>query len=159
MFVQSGEEGIGEKLVVAGSKTEVMFDVGECFFKVERGEGVANGNALVEGLVGGEAKFGIEVGLPDEDEGEQGMGVKIVIEEKAELVEEFSGQKVGFINNENGEAVFAGEGTERIAELRKEAGKGVSGFDLEGEEDLGIEGSDIEVGIGEIDKRMQRRVE
>ena len=159
MFVQSGEEGIGEKLVVAGSKTEVMFDVGECFFKVKRGEGVANGNALVEGLVGGEAKFGIEVGLTDEDEGEQGMGIEIVIEKETELVKEFSGQEVGFIDDEQGEAIFAGEGGEGVAELGKEAGEGVSGFNLKSEEDLRIESSDVEVGIGEVNQRMQGRVE
>jgi hypothetical protein len=159
LFVKSGEESIGEELVLAGGEAELVFDVSESFLKVERGEGVADGNALVEGLVGGEAEFGVEVGLANEDEGEERIGIEIVVKEKTELVEDIGGEEMGFIDDEEGEAVFAGEGVEGIAELGEEAGESVGGFKLKREEDLGVEGGDVEVGVGEIDEGVEGLVE
>jgi hypothetical protein len=92
-----------------------MFDISGGLFKVERGERVADGEALIEGLVGGEAEFSGEVRLADEDESEERSGVEVVVEEEAELVEEFGREEMSFVNNEEGEAIFAGQVLQGVA--------------------------------------------
>ena len=44
-------------MIVVAGQTEMMFDVSGGFLKVKRGEGIADGDALVERLVGSKAKF------------------------------------------------------------------------------------------------------
>lgn len=58
LVVQGGDEGIGEKLAGIAGDGQLMFDVSGSFGQVERREGIADGDALVESLVGGEAEFG-----------------------------------------------------------------------------------------------------
>ncbi len=72
VMVKGGDERIGEELVWKTGEMEVMFDISGGFFKVERGEGITDGDALIESLVGGEAEFSVQVWLPNEDEGEEG---------------------------------------------------------------------------------------
>ena len=57
MVMQGGDKGVGEKLLVVVGNAEVVFDVSGSLFEIKRGEGIADGDALVEGLVGGETKF------------------------------------------------------------------------------------------------------
>ena len=88
LVVQGGDEGIGEKLAGVTGDGQLMFDVSGSFGQVEGREGIADGDALVEGLVGSEAEFCGQIGLADQDEGEEGVGIEIVVEEEAELVKE-----------------------------------------------------------------------
>ena len=57
-----------------------------------------------------------------------GSGVKIVVEQEAELVKEVRGKLVGFIDDQQHEAPFAGELLEGIVQLGLEATEGISGF-------------------------------
>jgi hypothetical protein len=58
LVVQGGDESIREKLTGVASGDKLMFDVSSSFGQVERGESIADGDALVKGLIGGEAEFG-----------------------------------------------------------------------------------------------------
>ncbi len=86
LVVQGGDEGIGEKLTGIAGSEQLMFDVSGRLGQVEGREGVADGDTLMEGLVGGEAEFGGQIGLADEDEGEEGVGIEVVVEEEAKLI-------------------------------------------------------------------------
>jgi hypothetical protein len=130
VVIESGEEGIGEELVVVADEAEMMFDVAGGLLEVEGREGVADGDALVEGLIGGKAEFVEQVRLSHEDESEKGVGIHLIVEEEAELVEEVGGEEVSFINDEEGEALFAGQVAQNGVKLREEAGEGVGRFNL-----------------------------
>ena len=64
----------------------MVFDIGGGFFEVEGGQRITDGDALVESLVGGETKLGGQIGLTNQDEGEERIGVEIVVEEETKLV-------------------------------------------------------------------------
>jgi hypothetical protein len=81
---------------------------------------VADGDALTEGFEGGETELVGEEGLAEEDEGEEGSGIHVVVEEETELVEEWRGEEMGFVDDEEDEAALAGEVGEGGAELREE---------------------------------------
>jgi uncharacterized protein YciU (UPF0263 family) len=72
VMVQAGHEVVGEELVLVAGDAEVMFNISGGFGKVKGRQGVAEGNALIEGLVGSEAQFSVQIGLTDEDESEEG---------------------------------------------------------------------------------------
>ena len=71
--------------------------------------------------------------MADKDEGEERSRVKVVVEEEAELVEEFGREEMSFVDNEEREAIFAGQVLQGIVQLGKQAGEGVGGFYLQGE--------------------------
>jgi hypothetical protein len=66
---------------------------------------------------------------------------------------------VGFIDDEEDVAPLARQVVEGRAQLWEEAHKAKSRFDLEGKEDFAIEGRDAEMGVGEIDHRVEIVVE
>ena len=157
--MEGSDESVTEELVLIAGDAQVMFDVGGGFLEVERAEIVANGEALVEGLKGGEAEQMGQVGLAEEDEGEGGGGVEVVVEQETELVEDVVGQAVGFVEDEQGVTALASQVGQGGAQLRQEAVEGVSGFDLQGEQDLRVEGGDFEVRIGQVDEGVEVVVE
>jgi hypothetical protein len=151
VVVDAGDEAVAEELALEASDVKVMFDVARGFFEVEGGEVVADGNALVESFIGGEAELEGEVRLAEEDEGEEGSGVHVVVEQEAQLVKEVRREEVGLIDDQEGVAAFASQVSQGVAQLGEETAEGKGGLDLKGEEDFAVEGSDAEVGIGEID--------
>jgi hypothetical protein len=96
--------------------------------------------------------------LTDENEGEEGVGIEIVVEEEAKLVKEVSGQEVGLVNDEEGETIFASQGLQGFLELGEQAVKGMGRFTLEGQEDVGIQSGDIEAGVGQVNQGMEGAV-
>jgi hypothetical protein len=132
VVVDQGDKAIGEDGVLASGDAEVVFDVGSGFLEVEGFEVIADGNALMERLVGGKAELESELGLAEEDEGEEGGGVHVVVEQETELVEELRGQQVGFVDDEEGEAAFAGEVRKGGAELGEEAAEAEGRLGLQG---------------------------
>ncbi len=105
VMMKFGHEIIGEELALRAGDAEVMFDISGGFFKVKRRQGIAQGDALIERLVGGKAQFGVQIGLADEDESEKGGRVEIIVEEEAKLVKDVRGEEMGFVNDEKGEAI------------------------------------------------------
>ncbi len=57
VVMKVGHKRVCEKLVVVAGQAEMMFDVSGSFLKVKWGEGVADGDALVESVVGSKTKF------------------------------------------------------------------------------------------------------
>ena len=91
VIVDTTGEAVAEELTLVASDAEVVLDVTGGLFQVEGAEMIANGDALVEGLVRGEAELVGQVGLAEQDEGDEGRGIHIIIEQEAELVEELRG--------------------------------------------------------------------
>ena len=139
VVVDERDEAIGEDGVLAAGNAEVVFDVGGSFLEVEGFEVVADGDTLMEGFVGSEAELVSQVGLTEQNKGDEGGGVHVVIEEEAELVEDVGGQEVSFVDDQQGIASLAGEVGEGRAELGEEAGETKSGLGLKSEEDLAVE--------------------
>ena len=159
MFKQVGDETAAEKLALKTGDTEMVFDVSGGLFEIEGGELVADSDALLEGMVRSKGQFLSEVRLAEEDEGEVGSGVEIGIEQKAELVKDFGREEMGLVNDEQQEAVFAGEVEESVVELGLEVAKGKGGFDFESAQDVGVEGSGFELGIGQVSQGIEIAVE
>ena len=133
VVIDTGEEAIAEDLVLRASDAQMMFDVGDGLLEVKGAEVVTDGDALMKGLVGSEAKEVGQIRLAEQDQGEQGGGVHLVVKEKAELVEDVGRQAMGFIDNEQEIAPLAGEIGQGGAKLRQEAVEGVGRFDLKGQ--------------------------
>jgi len=57
VVVDAAEETVAEELVLVARDAYVVLDVPGGFFEVKGSGGVADGDALVEGLVGSEAEF------------------------------------------------------------------------------------------------------
>jgi len=159
VIVDAADEAVAEELTSIASHVEVVLDVASGLFEVEGAEMIADGDALVERFVRSEAELVGQVGLGEQDEGKWRSGVHLIVEQEAKLVEELRGQEMGFVDDEEDEAALAGEVGEGRAELGEEAGETKGGLDLEGEEDLTVEGGDGEVGIGEVDDGVEVVVE
>lgn len=91
VIVDATDETVAEDLVLAASDAEMVLDVTDGLFEVEGVEMVTDGDALVESLVGSEAQLAGQVGLAEQDEGERGSRVHLVVEQKAELVKDARG--------------------------------------------------------------------
>jgi hypothetical protein len=100
-----------------------------------------------------------QVGLTEQDEGDKGGGVHLLVEEEAELIEDLGGEEMAFVDDEEDIAAFAGEVSQGALQLGLELEEVVGGFDLEGEEDLAVKGSDGEKKVGEIDDAIDVAVE
>ncbi len=115
VVVKGGDKGVGEKLAVRkGSDPEMVFDVRGGFFEVEGRKGVTDSDALIESLVGGETKFGGQIGLTNQDESEERIGIEIVVEEETKLVKEFRRQQMSLVDDQEGIAIFAGQVLEGV---------------------------------------------
>jgi hypothetical protein len=88
VVVDGAEEAIAEDRPLASGDAEMVLDVGGGFLQVKGFEVKADGDALVEGFVGSETELVGQVGLAKEDEGDQGSGIHLVVEQEAELVEQ-----------------------------------------------------------------------
>ena len=91
VVVGGAEETVAEELSLVTSHAKVVLDIAGGLFQVEGSEVVADGDALVEGFVGSEAKLVSQVGLTEEDEGDQRSGIYLVVEQEAQLVKELGG--------------------------------------------------------------------
>ena len=111
----------------------MVFDVACSFLQVKGFEVETDGDALVEGFVRSETELVSQVGLCEEDEGQRRSGIHVVVEQKAELVQEFGGEEMGFVDDEEDVAAPAGQVGERSVELREEPeeAEGVLGLKLE----------------------------
>jgi hypothetical protein len=136
-----------------------MFDVPSSLLQVEGRDLVADSDALVEGLVGSEAELVGQVRLTEQDEGDEGGGVHLLVEEEAELIEDIGGEEMALVDDEEDETAFAGEVSQGGLQLGLELEEVVGGFDLESEEDEAVEGRDGEKRVGEIDDVVDVAVE
>jgi hypothetical protein len=109
VVVDESQEGIGEDGLLTTGDAEMVFDVASSLFEVEGAQVIADGDTLMEGLVGSEAELVGQVRLTEEDEGEQGGRVHLVVEQEAELVEEVRGQQVRLVDDEEGVTALAGQ--------------------------------------------------
>ena len=66
---------------------------------------------------------------------------------------------MSLVDDEEGEAAFAGQVGEGSAELREEAGKAEGRISLQGQQDLVVEGGDGEMRVGEVDDSIEILVE
>jgi hypothetical protein len=96
---ESGDKGVAEELALKTGDPEMMLDIGGGFFEIEGPEVITDGQALVEGAVGSKAQLVGQVGLTEQDQGQLGGGVEVVIEQKAELVKEVRWELVGFVDS------------------------------------------------------------
>jgi len=149
-LVGGGDEGVGEGAAVEADDAQVVFDVGGGFLQVEGLDVVADVDTLVEGFEALELEEVAQVGLAEEDEGEGGGGIHVGIEPETEFVEQAVAEEVGLVDDDDGLRAVLGEVGQGSTEALAEAA-GVEGrADVEGGEEVGEEGLDGEVGVGQI---------
>ena len=134
---------------------QVVLNVLEGLFEVQGRELVRVGQALTEGFVDGQAQGMAEEGGTDEQEGGQRAAVHVGAKEQAELLESSGRQQVGFVEDEQGEALL---GTNEVFESGADAGdhSGLAEgwFVAEGCQDIPVEASDAEGGVGQVDGQV-----
>jgi hypothetical protein len=75
------------------------------------------------------------------------------------LIEEVRGKEMSLVDDEEGEAAFAGQVGKGSAELGEETGKAKGRVSLQGQQDLVVEGGDGEMRVGEVDDGVEIAVE
>ena len=78
-----GEEGASRET----GDLDVVADVADGLLEIEGREVIADGEALVEGLVDGKTQSGAEVRVTDEQQGGEGLGIHLGGEEETQLLE------------------------------------------------------------------------
>jgi hypothetical protein len=159
VIVDATDETVAKDLVLTTSDAEAVLDVTGGLLEVEGAEMITDSDALVESLVGSEAQLLGQVGLAEQDEGEQGGGVHLVVEQEAELVEEVVREQVSLVDDEESKATLAGEVRESSAELGEETGEAEGRLGLKGKQDLMIESRGGQVRIGEVNDGVEVVVE
>ncbi len=143
----------GEACVVgvcAGNR-EAVVDVGGDFFEGERFEMVGEGDALAELFEVGLGDFFAELGLADEDDLEELFGGGFEIGEHAEFFEDFVGEVLGFINDDDDEAVLGKLVDEELVDAEEHGGLvgGVGDGDGEFVANEADELDGVEVGVAD----------
>ena len=107
--------------------------------------GVAEGDALLEGGQDGEFHGAAQGGLADEEAGEGGVGVEVVVGEHADGLELLVAGQVGLVDDKDG-------GAAALVALGGQHGAGLGGQPRAGPVGLAAEG-----GLGEITNRYANR--
>ena len=138
----------------------MVLDVFEGFFEIQGRELVRVGQALAEGFVDGQVQGLAEDGRADQQEGGQRAAVHVGAQEQAELLESGGRQQVGFVEDEQGEALL---GADEVFEGRADAGdhSGLAEGWLvaQSDQDIAVQAGDAEGGIGQVDGQVAIGVE
>jgi hypothetical protein len=159
VIVDATDKTIAKDLSLGTGDPEMVFDVASSFFEIEGREVETNGDALVEGLEGGETKLVGKIRLAEQNEGDEGSGIHIIIEQKTELLEDVGREQMSFVDDEQNAASFAGEIGERGVKLRQQLRKVKQRFGLKSEQNLGVQGNDGEARVGKIDDGVDVGIE
>jgi hypothetical protein len=89
--------------------------------------------------------------LAEQEQGDEGSGVHLVVEQETQLVEQLGRQQMSLIDDQEHIAALAGQVLEGAPELGQEAHEAEGRFDLKGEEDFAVESGDAEMRVGQID--------
>jgi len=146
-----GEVGFLAALAPRRGDSEAMLDVGGDFFEGEGFEVVGECDALAELFEVGLGDFVAEFGLADEDDLEEFVGGGFQVGEHAEFFEDFVGEVLGFVDDDDDEAVFGKLLDEELVDGEEHAGfVGVGGcFDGELVADEADELGGVEVGVAD----------
>jgi hypothetical protein len=109
-------------------------------------------DAGVEGTIASEPEPVFQVGKSDEDEGEEGLGIPLVVEEDMEVVERVLMEQMGLIDEEDGAYALLGEILNVCADGEEEISGGGRLREAEGEAEMAIEVSSPDGRILAIDE-------
>src|SRR5258708_7109398 len=138
-LVDQGGGVVGVEGVGPAGEGEVVAQVAGGFLQGHAGHVVADGDALVEGGEDTELDFPPEGGLADEQAGEQGGGVHVVVGEHADAFQLVVFEQVGFVDDQDGgAAAFGLLGGEQAGGLGGEGGGAVGGPPAGGGEEGGV---------------------
>lgn len=155
MVVDGGDKTVAEDGFLEASDTQVVFDVARGLFQIEGFDVVADGDSLGEGLIGGKTKLVGQLGLAKQDEGKGRRGVDLVVKHKAELIEDFRWEEVGFVHGEEDIVALTGQIGQGGAELGQKAKETEGGLDLQGQEDLAVEGRDGKMRVSQVNDAIE----
>ena len=104
--VEDAAEGVvaEELAALETGDVNVVLNVGDAVLQVEGLEMAADSQALVEGLVTGQAQGVAQGRLANQEEGGQGMAVHLVREQQSELLEGPGREEMGLVDNQQGKA-------------------------------------------------------
>jgi hypothetical protein len=105
--------GLEERQLGAGAAQQVR-DVGGAFVARERGQVVADDDALAERLVHGHADASSQLGLSAEEEAESVLRVHRIVGEQSHLLEHVAAQAVRLVEDEDGARTRLGAQTRHL---------------------------------------------
>src|SRR6266498_3617802 len=130
----------------------VVGQVGGGLGEVHGGDGVAGGDALVEGGEHAKAQLAGQGRLADEDAGEGALGVHVGVGEQAQLLQLFGGQQVGLVDaDDDAAAAFVLFGGEQVGGLAHDFGLVEAGAATQRGDDGDVEASGADGGVGDVD--------
>jgi len=139
---------------------DVVTDIGDGLSQVKRRQVVVGGDALVKGFMGGQAQDAAQLGLANQEQNAQGLAVHIGGEEQAQGFEDSHGEKVGFVEDDERQAVL---GVQQFMEGRADTGHGFGlaedGFMAQGGQQVAVDTGQAQEGIGEVDDEIAVRIE
>jgi hypothetical protein len=159
VIVDAADKAIAKDLGLRPGDAEMMFDVASGLFEVEGMDVEPDGDALVERLEGRETQLVGQIGLAEQDERDEGSGIHVVVEQKAQLFEDVGWEQMSLVDDEQNAASFAGQIGKRSVKLGQQLRKVKQRFGLEGEQNLGVQGNDGEPGVGKIDDGVNVGIE
>jgi hypothetical protein len=136
VIVGAADKTVAKDLSLGTGDAEMVFDVASGLFEIEGRDVEPDGDALVERLEGRETELVGEIGLAEQNEGDEGSGIHIVVEQKTELLENVGREQMSLVDDKQNGAPFAGEIGQGSVKLGEQLRKVKQGFGLEGEQNL-----------------------
>src|SRR6266508_4442128 len=159
-LVHQAEGVVAEQGVAAAGELEVVLDVGHGLREVHAVQVEPQGHALVEGGQGADLQPPPQGGLAQQQAGERGVGVHVVVGEHADLLQLLGGQQVGLVDDHHaGLGLLGLLGGQQLGGLGDQAGLVEAGVAAEVADDLGVEAALADAGVGDVDDGVAYGVE
>src|SRR6202034_1695421 len=130
--VDLGDGVVGEQVLSAAGELQVVADVAAGFLGRHAVHVVADGDPLVEGGQDAELDHAAQGGLAEQDGGERGLAVHVVVGEHADRFELGVVEQVGLVDEQDGgAAAFGGLAGEHVVGLGGQRGGAVGGASAE----------------------------
>src|SRR6202034_4137294 len=156
--VDLGDGVVGEQVLSAAGELQVVADVAAGFLGRHAVHVVADGDPLVEGGQDAELDHAAQGGLAEQDGGERGLAVHVVVGEHADRFELGVVEQVGLVDEQDGgAAAFGGLAGEHVVGLGGQRGGAVGGASAEAGDDVVVDAADAGGGGAEVDDGVAGR--
>src|SRR6185437_6081727 len=151
-LVDLGDGVVGEQVAVAAGQGQVVADVAGGLGGGHAGHLVADGDPLVEGGEHAELDHAAQGGLADQDGGERGPAVHVVVGEHPDRLQLGVVQQVGLVDDDDrGASSFGGLAGQDVVGLGGEGGGAVLGPPAEAGDDAVVDAPDADGGVADVD--------
>src|SRR6266702_6337135 len=159
-LVDLGDGVVAEQVTVAAGELQVVADVGGGLLSGHAGHLVADGDPLVQGCEHAELDHSPEGGLAQQDGGERGLAVHVVVGEHADGFQLVVVEEVGLVDDQHwGAASFSGFAGEHAVGLGGQRRGAVGGPAAQGGDDVVVDAPDAGGWVADVDDGVAGRVD